>query len=201
MAAQLRVIGALGSIAALAMMLAGCSSVPGATSAPTITATAPSASPSTEAPTPSASPVKAPSGSAPPIADGTYATAPLEVAAINARIKADKELTAAEKADIIKAYEVGAHKTYTVTLDFHDGQYTQSQAFDGAAGEVGSRATYAFPDDHTLVIEEACCGITTFEVTPDQDGFSLKRTSQPPDDVDSLIGRILFESSPFTPVP
>jgi len=93
----------------------------------------------------------------------------MDVAAVNALINADTKLTAAEKTDIIEnAFELGLHKTFIVTLEFSHGQYTEYQGFDGATGEVGSRATYAFPDDHTLVIEEPCCGISTFDVTPAQ---------------------------------
>jgi hypothetical protein len=128
----------------------------------------------------------------------------MDVAAVNALINADSKLTAAEKKEIIKdSFELGLHKTFTVTLDFHKGQYTQRAGFDGAAGEVGSRATYAFPDDHTLVIEEPCCGISTFDVTPMPEGFSLKvrSGSNLATEKDKVIGHILFEVSPFTVVP
>jgi len=138
------------------------------------------------------------------IPDGTYAAAPMDVAAIKALVNADTKLTAADKTDIIeKASELGSHKTSTVTLEFHDGQWTEYQGFDGAVGGIGTRATYAFPDDHTLLIEESCCGISTFDVTPAQNGFSLKVRSGAfvSTEVDTMVTHILFESSPFTRVP
>jgi hypothetical protein len=128
----------------------------------------------------------------------------MDVAAIKALVNANTKLTAAEKKDIIeKAFELGSHKTFTVTLEFQHGQYTQHQGFDGAVGGIGARATYAFPDDHTLVIEESCCGISTLDVTPAQNGFSLKVRSGAfvSTEVDTIITHILFESSPFTRVP
>jgi hypothetical protein len=128
----------------------------------------------------------------------------MDVAAVKALINADTKLTTADKADIINnAFELGLHKTFTVTLEFRNGQYTEHQGFDGDVGGIGSRATFAFPDDHTLVIEEACCGISTFDVTPRQNGFSLKVRSgaQVATEKDRIVGHILFESSPFTRVP
>lgn len=126
----------------------------------------------------------------------------MDVAAVNALINADTKLTAAEKTDIIEnAFGLGLHKTFTVTLEFNHGQYTELQGFDGAAGEVGSRATYAFPDDHTLVIQEQCCGISTFQVTNVQNGFTLKVLTGPKNEEDVIVGKILFESSPFILAP
>jgi len=186
---------ALSAIAALAIALAACSPAPATSIAP----------PASLVPTTVASaPAATASAAAALIPDGSYATRPMDVAAVKALINADTKLTTADKADIINnAFELGSHKTFTVTLEFHDGQYTEHQGFDGTVGEVGSRATFAFPDDHTLVIEEACCGISTFDVTPRQDGFSLRIRSGDlvPTEKDTIIGHILFESSPFTLVP
>jgi hypothetical protein len=176
----------------LSVMAAGCSA---GTTPSQIASESPSPIP-TASPTPSVAPALIP--------DGTYATAPMDVAAVNALVNADTKLTAAEKNFILEdAFELGLHKTFTVTLVFSHGQYTEHQGFDGAVGEVGSRATFAFPDDHTLVIEESCCGISTFDVTLTPNGFSLKVRSGDlvATEQDKVIGHILFESSPFTLVP
>jgi hypothetical protein len=196
MSTRSRETRALSAIAALAIALAACSPAPASTTAPPA-----SVAPTTLASAPAAATASA---STALILDGTYATTPMDVAGVNALINADAKLTAAEKKDIIEnAFELGLHKTFTVTLVFSHGQYTQHQGFDGAVGEIGSRATYAFPDDHTLVIEEPCCGISTFDVTPGQNGFSLKVRSGDlvATEKDTIIGHILFESSPFTRVP
>jgi hypothetical protein len=196
MSTRSRETRALSAIAALAIGLAACSPAPASTTVPPA-----SVAPTTLA---SAPPAATASASTALIPDGTYATAPMDVAAVNALINADPKLTAAEKDKIIKdAFELGSHKTFTVTLEFHDGQYTQYQGLDRAKGEIGARATYAFPDDHTLVIEESCCGISTLDVTPAQNGFSLKVRSGNfvSTEVDTIITHILFESSPFTLVP
>jgi len=195
MSTRSRPTRALSVIAALAIALAACSPAPAGTTAPP-----PSLAPTTLT---SAPPAATASASTALIPDGRYATAPMDVAAINALINADTKLTAAEKDMIIKdSYELGSHKTSTVTLDFHDGQYTQYSGFDGAIGGVGARATYAFPDDHTLVIEDSCCGISTLDVTPAPNGFSLKVMSGSfvSTEVDRIVTHILFESSPFTRV-
>jgi hypothetical protein len=185
----------LGAIAALAIALAACSSAPAATSTPTVVPTSPA--------TASASPVATPSAAAAAIADGTYVSR-TDVAAIKATINAYTKLTAAETADLLAVYS--DHKTNLVRLDFHGGQFTEAEAFDGAAFEVGEHATYALPDDHTLVVQDQF-GITTFEITSSVHSFSLRRTSAPdvglygPSKEDPLIAQILFESSPFTRVP
>jgi hypothetical protein len=167
-----------------------------------ISSTAPTTQPAAATTMPTAS-AATPSASAQPIADGTYAAKPVDVTAIKARINADTKLTAAQKADIIDhTLGLDGHKTFVHSLDFHNGQYTELQAFDGAAGSVGQHATFAFPNDHTLVIQEVCCGISTFEVTPDQLSFTLKVNSPAgAGEVDVIVGQILFESSPFTLVP
>jgi hypothetical protein len=172
----------------LALMVAGCS----AATAPTPAA---SASPTT---------VATASSSAAPIPEGTYVST-TEVATIIATINAYTKLTAAEKADVLAGFS--GHTTQLVRLDFHSGQFTQSQAFDDALFELGVRATYAFPDEHTLVVQEPQFGITTFEITSSPHTFSLKRTSAPNVGLyggrkeDPLIAQILFELSPFTLVP
>ena len=179
-----RVLAAI--TAALAIILAACSS--GATSrSSTITATvAPSAS-------------AAPSAAAGPIPDGTYVTKAIPIPTIVARINADVVLTAAQKAGYAQAF--AGHKTEMIWLDFHAGQFTEREAFDGATPDVGARATFAFPDGQTLVIQEECCGLSTFVIAVRQDGFSLRYKAGAPNAGENILGQAaVYEPSPFTQV-
>jgi hypothetical protein len=181
-------------IAGLAMFVAACSSGLAPTGAPTTTT-----SPSVATSSPTASASLTPSIAAGPIAEGTYVSGATAVASIIDRINADTKLTAAQKAAYIAGF--AGHKTQTVSLDFHAGQFTESDAFDGAALAVGARATYAFPDNHTLVIQEQGPGISTFDVTTSANGFALKYRVGAPNAGEDILGQAIYESSPFTAVP
>jgi hypothetical protein len=180
---------ALGSIAILSIALAACSTGAALTAAPTGRAAPVSAAPTA-------------SIAAPAIPDGTYVGPTQQVADLIALIDATN-LTAAQKTDLIdNALAIKGHATYAVSLDLHGGQYAQGQIVDGGTIEVGSRGTYAFPDRHTLLMEESGGASTnTFEVTSTATGFTLRRTSQAGDAVDVMITKIFWESGPFTPVP
>jgi hypothetical protein len=189
----------LGPIASLALVLAACSSGLATTAPPTTTPPTTTASPSAVigSPTPTAS--LAPSTPAGPIAEGTYVSSAVTVATIIARINADTKLTAAQKATDIEAF--AGHKTQTASLDFHGGRFTESDSFDGAPLQVDVRAIYAFPDDHTLVIQEQGPGVSTFDVTTSPNGFTLKYRVGAPNAGEDILGQVLYESTPFTPVP
>jgi hypothetical protein len=137
------------------------------------------------------------------IAPGTYMTAAVPVADVRAAIESDDKLTADEKTTIIDSmFGLDGHKTVVYSLTLQAGSWTESESYDGGAFRVGSRATYAFPDDHTVVISEVCCGLTTFAVTPDGAGFKLARVSGTQNtEVDKITGAIIFESRPFQPTP
>jgi hypothetical protein len=184
-----RALGAIAAIGGLALVLASCSAAPSVTTAPVAT-TAPTTRPTT-APSASAAAVQ-------PIADGRYVSGAQDVASIVARIKANTTLTAVQKADGIQGFN--GHKTETVWLDFHGGKFMQLGAFDDDAPQVGVQAApFAFPDSRTLVIQEQCCGISTFDITFGERSFSLKYKSHTPtDELDALIGPFVYESSPFT---
>ena len=181
------------AIVGLALLLAGCSA-----------GGAPTAAPGTAAPSAAVTPSLTGSTAAPtsrdPIAEGTYTSQPIAVTLIVARINADTTLTAAQRAFDLQGFS--GHTTQTVTLDFRGGQFTESEAFDGAPFEVGARASYAFPDDHTLVIQETCCGISTFTITPAPGGFSLMYKVGAPNAGEDAIGRAaIYEIGTFTRVP
>jgi hypothetical protein len=146
---------------------------------------------------PSAIPPTAVTTAAPtaaPIADGTYAGPTLQVADINALVKADKALSADQIANILYT-----GTTVAFTLHLRGGEYQQGQISDGGADEVGSFGTFAFPDAHTLVLEEnAGLSVNTFTITFTADGFTLKRTDTSTDAEDILRTKIFWESGPFT---
>lgn len=182
---------ALGPIAALVIVLAACSSGPAVSSAPIV-----SVSPSAAIPTTATTTASAPSIStaAQVIPEGSYATAAISVADIISRINASN-LSAAEKKDDSAGF---SGKAVVYSLDFQAGKFVQRAAVDGGASEVGTRGTYAFPDDHTLLIQEQCCGVTTFRVTSEPLGFRLMALTGAATD---LISKIVYESAPFTLVP
>jgi hypothetical protein len=202
-----RRITVAGLVAGLALALAACSSGSAAGAAPTATAApatphtalpsiAASIAPPSAADTPSvASPT--PPTSHDPIAEGTYTSQPVAVTAIVARISADTTITASQQAAAIHGFS--GYTTQTITLDFRGGQFVESEAFDGGPFEVGARASYAFPDDHTLVIQEVCCGLSTFTITPAPGGFSLMYKVGAPNAGEDAIGRAaIYEIGPFT---
>jgi hypothetical protein len=180
----------LGPIATLGMVLAACSPGSVISSVPSRTSESSAAASTPFATTASASAAVA------LIPDGTYVTASISDGVIVAKIKADTTLTAAQRATDLQAFT--AHTSETFKITFQSGAFTQFEAWDGGSFEVGSRATYVFPDDHTLLIQETCCGLTTFDVTRDGSSFSLHVRSQAMPDP---LTRIVFESAPFTAVP
>jgi hypothetical protein len=156
------------------------------------------------APTPTPVATTAPGSAAPAgaIPDGTYVSGTVQVADMVATVNADKQLTAAQLAQINKDFEFGDHRTSVIKIDLHGGRWTQSGSYDGSPFQVGSRATYASPDASTVVIQEQCCGLTTFQVTMTGTTFTLKRLSGTQNtELDKVEGHILFEETPFTLVP
>jgi hypothetical protein len=151
---------------------------------------------------PVATPSPSPSPSGPPIADGTYAHAPLKVADLTAMINADRKLTRKEKTDLIDTYfGMKGGTTYLLSLDFHGGRWIQRQSVDGVVS-VGSQGTYTFPDDHTLILQEACsCPPMSLRLTVSGDSFTLQMINPPTKEFDLVPVRTLFESGPYTRQP
>jgi hypothetical protein len=171
--------------AAVALLIAACSATPAVTNRSPVPSLP--AAP-TQAPSTAASPV-----AAGPIAEGKYLSEPNDVAAIVARIKADRTLTESERADWMKTYS-DLPATQTVGLEFSAGDYTQTETQPGGVG-VGARGRYAVGDGKTLVL----AGIGSFAITPSAGGFALKLVKQEvPGEVEAVIAKVLFESSPFT---
>jgi len=182
----------LGIVGALSVALGACSTGAPATPSP-VASVAPTATMLATATAPSSILPAA-------IADGTYATAPVLVTDIDARIRADTALTAAQMTDAIAGFS--GHTSEAFRISLANGQFTEYESFDGGAFEVDVRATFVLPDDHTLVIQESCCGTSTFDVTKVGTGFALRyRAHKPLNAEDDLLGRIVYESAPFALVP
>jgi hypothetical protein len=182
----------LGLLAAFAMTLGACSASPALSTAPTI-----AAQPTVLA-TPTATSSPMPSATTGPIAEGRYRSQTVSVAVIIAEVNSDRTLTAPEKAYAIEQQGFADHKTRAVEMNFRNGQLTVTESFDGGPFNVGARATYAFPDSHTLVIQETCCGISTFDLTPGANSFTLKYRAGAPNAGEDIVGQTVYELSPFT---
>ena len=135
-----------------------------------------------------------------PIRAGVYDGPVLQVADVEAQLRADSRMSPADRAQIIDVYMAAAGKqTWRGSLELRDGQMIQRQVVDGDS-EVGSAGTYAFPDDHTLVYTESFDGgdvVTSFEITVNGDSFTLHRTTPSSNPVDDFIVDLIFESGPF----
>jgi len=194
-------------VAALAMSLAvaacGSAATPSSTSvaspAPIPTSVASSAPIPSATPSPAATVVPSVVTATGPIADGTYRTEPVPISAVLAHIEADKTLSTAEKAGFESGFK--GHKTEIIELKLEGGLFTESDAFDGASFEVGAHATYAFPDDRTLVIQEQCCGLSTFTIKAVPNGFALAYTAGAANAGEDVVGQTVYESAPFLRVP
>lgn len=143
---------------------------------------------------PSASPTASPA----PIADGTYALAPMQVADLVAMIQADTKLTAAEKTFLIDdAFAIKGARTFTVSLVFSRGRFVEQQAVD-ARVDIGTQGTFTIPDERTLILNEDCaCPPTTLRLSVNGDSFSLQLVNPPTKEVDLIPAQVLFESGPF----
>jgi hypothetical protein len=133
-----------------------------------------------------------------PIRAGLYDGPVHQVADVEAQLRADTRLSAAERGQIIDVYMAAKGKrTWRGSLELRNGQMTQRQVVDGDS-EIGTLGTYAFPDDHTLVFTESDTGlVTAFELTVDGDTFTLHRTTAADNAVDDFILTLIFESGPF----
>jgi hypothetical protein len=167
----------------------------------------PSAVPTSSSPATSPSPSPAATGpaSAPAAVDvipeGTYVGPTIQVADIVAFVDADKKLTSKEKASVLGGmFGVTGHQTWTPSLEFNAGRFTQRQNVDGTVN-VGSRGTYSFIGNDTLAVKESCCGLTGFTVTRVGNGFTLTPLGPPLNENDKIAEKFLFGSGPFVPAP
>jgi hypothetical protein len=147
---------------------------------------------------PSAQPSLSPSAPVALIRDGTYAQAPMRVADLKAMINGDAKLTPQQKTFLIDtAFAMKNGTTFTIKLEFNRGIFYERQSVDGHE-DVGSEGTYTFPDDHTIVMQEACaCPPMTLRVTLSGDSFRLQIVNPLSAEVDALPQRVLWEGGPY----
>jgi hypothetical protein len=155
--------------------------------------------PPVQTPSPSAAAVASPA----PIAEGSYLGPTLQVADIVAAVNGDTKLSQADRTYLINdVMGIGGAQTIALRLDLHAGQWVQSGIVDGKAAEVGSRATYSFPDDRTIVLREQNgtqeVGFSGWTITPVPNGFRLTHIDPPANEQDALVIRLLFEAGPYT---
>jgi hypothetical protein len=132
------------------------------------------------------------------IPEGTYTTAPMKVSDIIAAMNADTDLTAEQRDHLIDvAFGIRNHTTYVVSLDIKAGAWAQRQTVDGFSA-TGSGGTYAYFDPNTVVFRQGGGGLSGFEVTRTQNGFTLKSLTPAANAEDAFAGKILFETAPFT---
>ena len=154
-------------------------------------------------PAPSGSPIPSPASSNGAVApeaipQGTYATAPMKVSDIIAAMDADTNLSATQRTDLLdNAFDIRNHTTFVVSLDLVAGTWAQRQTVDGFSA-TGSGGTYAFFDANTVVFREQGGGLSGFEVTRTQNGFTLKSVTPAANPEDAFAEKILFETAPFT---
>lgn len=166
----------LAGLALLAILAAGCSSVPLASAtppavaiasgAPSVGSTPPTATAATLPPVPSAS------ASAAPLPDGTYVSGAITQAMIHAGLKDPKVADDPQVTGFISAFPYA--KTVFM-MSFANGRWRQSTVADGQDQGVGDGGTYAFVDDHTMAIQggsDTCVGTLSFALH----GYSLKWT-------------------------
>jgi hypothetical protein len=149
-------------------------------------------------PAPSGSPQSPSAGAPEAIPQGTYSTAPMKVSDIIAAMNADTNLTAVQRDHLIDvAFEIRNHTTFVVSLDLGAGTWAQRQSVDGFSA-TGSGGTYAFFDANTVVFRQQGGGLSGFEVTRTQNGFTLKSVTPAASVEDAFAQKILFETAEFT---
>ena len=196
--------GRLGALVAVIAVAGACASA-ATTPVPTTTAatgSSPSAAVATSAP-PSqaaASPTAAASTAAAAIPDGTYVTDPIPAATVIAAINGSK-LSATDKQGLIgDGFGLGnGSKTVAFKVTFADGSFSQSESVDGGAFEVGSKGSFAFPDDHTLTLQETCC-LTSYAIAWTGPALSLALRSDSTwtgNIADDIAPAIVYGGAPF----
>ena len=163
-----------------------------------------SVGPGTPTPTPtstiSSGPTAAPSGVAPPLANGTYKTS-IPVAAILARLDAETTLSASDKTDIIdEVLVIRGATTLHVEITVADSTFTVGVAVDSNPVPSGDAWTLYVLDESTIAVDIGTdsSGIQAYRVTHSGDTFSLTASS-PAEPVEDFVRSVLFETAPFAP--
>jgi hypothetical protein len=152
----------LASLALCALMAAGCgSSIPASATpfvaaspsfAPIAASTLPTTAVATPTPTPSPSSVP----SAAPLPDGSYVSGVIPHATAAAMLKGPK----IADAPVVKSFLGQFTATYRGTLHLANPNWEILEELDGRNTGVGDEGTYAFVNDHTIVLQDSGCVFT-----------------------------------------
>ena len=202
----IRARASLGLCFVLALALAGCS--PGAPTSGASAAAIASPAPSIGSAQPSATAVKpaesiaTPSApaSAGPLPDGDYVSGVVTKAMAQAVFKDEKVADDPAVKQFLDGF--GAKGESRSTMRLASGRWTQFVEQDGKDEGVGEEGTYAFVDDHTIVLQSTHLPSTvTFEFS--LRGETLKWTVRKDSlgAADLAVVRVIFESTPWTRKP
>lgn len=132
--------------------------------------------------------------------DGTYSTGELSRERLM-RAGAEAGFTRAQVETALAGDSIGQVATFTLMLQ--DDRWRQLYDYGHDRG-VGLSATYQVVDDKTLVINETCCGKSTFEYALDGDALTLRfgadMRAACPGDASCVMGYVVFQSGPFTKI-
>lgn len=190
----------LAGLALLAILATGCSSGPQASATPLAVAI-PSGTPPMESTLPTArvttpSPAPGASASAAPLPNGTYVSGAITKAMIWAGLKDPKVANDPQVTGFIAAFP---YAQTVFRMSFDNGQWTQSTVADGRDQGVGDGGTFAFVDDHTMVIQgssDNCLGTLNFVLRGDSLKWTPLRESCGPAYL--AVDRVVFGSTPWT---
>ncbi len=102
----------------------------------------------------------------------------------------------------IKRFLAGFGDTARFTVRFASGRWTHYVEQDGKNLGVGEEGTYAFPDDHTIVLQATHQPeIATFGFSLKGETLTWKTLKDSLGDVAVAIDRVLFDSTPWTRMP
>jgi hypothetical protein len=191
----------LTGFALLAFLAAGCSSSAPASATPFITTNPSSAAPIASIPvatTAAPSPTAAPSvpGSPPPLPDGDYISG-LETYAMAAAILSNPKIAN----DDSKSFLAGFGATASWSIRLTAGQWTLSSVADGQDMGVGDEGTYAFIDDHTMVLldNSKCLNTLGFALHAQTLNWTVLKESCGPEPL--AIWKVIFQTTPWTRKP
>jgi hypothetical protein len=144
------------------------------------------------------SPSKAPRLGIPP---GTYASNVLQAAAIVDAIQRDPTLDALQKTTVIDGtLGIADDTTFQIVIEVDGDRFIPGLRHDGRPAEIDDTWHLAVVDSQSLDLTIPCCGKQRYRIDWDGPSFSLTPVT-PTGTVESVVRRVLFQSSPFSPVP
>lgn len=169
------VIRALACAAVLSVVVGGCGAAATATPAATAAAstggassTAPTAAPSTAAPASVAPSVVA------AIPDGVWISDPISAATVRAMFAATHLADAEKQRGLTEDFGMTpTRKQMVERLELKNGSWVESGGWDGEPMTVGAEGSFAFPDAHSIAMQDHV-SLITYKV--DLTGTSLRLT-------------------------